>query len=193
MNSGIFLIQRGGELVEMKEQPYDSEDVLQQLLACYPNLLAGDQMNAATPRRWLLVRREMGVPAEEEGADRWSLDHLFLDQDAVPTLIEVKRSTDTCTDPHGAVIPSRRWPRTTRWRSRRARPFQLVIGKQKGPTSASKTDPEFRFTGFAENQGPQYFVAKFRTEELVSERVLSIEAAPREPPEAVQGFEHELS
>jgi hypothetical protein len=26
---------------------------------------------------------------------RWSLDHLFFDQDAVPTLIEVKRSSDT--------------------------------------------------------------------------------------------------
>ena len=27
--------------------------------------------------------------------DRWSLDHLFLDQDGVPTLVEVKRSSDT--------------------------------------------------------------------------------------------------
>ena len=28
-------------------------------------------------------------------AGRWSVDHLFLDQDAVPTLVEVKRSSDT--------------------------------------------------------------------------------------------------
>jgi hypothetical protein len=95
MNSGIFLIQSGGDLVEMKEQSYDTEDVLQELLAKYPNLLAGDQMDGAAPRRWLLVSREMGVPSEEEGGDRWSLDHLFLDQDAIPTLIEVKRSSDT--------------------------------------------------------------------------------------------------
>jgi hypothetical protein len=95
MASGIFLIQSSGELVEMKPQRYDSEEVLQLLLVRYPNLLAGDQMNAAVPRRWLLVSREMGVPSEEQGADRWSLDHLFLDQDAVPTLVEVKRSTDT--------------------------------------------------------------------------------------------------
>jgi hypothetical protein len=27
--------------------------------------------------------------------NRWSVDHLFLDQDAVPTIVEVKRSTDT--------------------------------------------------------------------------------------------------
>src|SRR5262249_20940385 len=95
MNGGIFLIQSGGGLVEMKEQPYDTEPVLLELLAKYPNLLAGDQMDGAAPRRWLLVSREMGVPSEEEGGDRWSLDHLFLDQDAIPTLIEVKRSSDT--------------------------------------------------------------------------------------------------
>jgi hypothetical protein len=95
MNGGIFLIQSGGDLVEMKEEPYGTEAVLQELLAKYPNLLAGDQMDAAAPRRWLLVSREMGVPGEEAGGDRWSLDHLFLDQDAIPTLIEVKRSSDT--------------------------------------------------------------------------------------------------
>lgn len=37
----------------------------------------------------------MGVPSEEGGSDRWSADHLFLDQDAIPTIVEVKRGTDT--------------------------------------------------------------------------------------------------
>lgn len=95
MSGGIFVIQSGGELVELKEQPYDSEDVLQELLGKYPNLLAGDQMDPVSPRRWLLVAREMGVPSEEDAGDRWSLDHLFLDQDAIPTMIEVKRSSDS--------------------------------------------------------------------------------------------------
>jgi hypothetical protein len=70
MNGGIFLIQSGGELVEMKEQPYDTEAVPQELLAKCPNLLAGDQIDGAAPRRWLLVSREMGVPSEEEGGGR---------------------------------------------------------------------------------------------------------------------------
>jgi hypothetical protein len=44
MSSGaIFLIQDNGQLMEMNEQEYDSEDVLQTLLAKYPNLLAGDK------------------------------------------------------------------------------------------------------------------------------------------------------
>jgi hypothetical protein len=95
MSSGMFLIQADGELVEMSERPYDSEDLLQGLLAKYPNLLAGDQINDADPRRWLLIKREAPLPSEENGAIRWSVDHLFLDQDAVPTLVEVKRSTNT--------------------------------------------------------------------------------------------------
>lgn len=94
MTGGIFLIQNDGNLVEMNEQPYDSESLLQELIAKYPNLLAGDGQSTIA-RKWLLIRREMGVPGELDGADRWSLDHLFLDQDAVPTLVEVKRSSDT--------------------------------------------------------------------------------------------------
>lgn len=94
-SGAIYVMQGDDSLVEVREQQYDSEQLLQQLLARYPNLLAGDQMNAREPRRWLLIAREMGVPDEDDGAGRWSLDHLFLDQDGVPTLVEVKRSSDT--------------------------------------------------------------------------------------------------
>ncbi len=79
----------------MHEQKYDSEDLLQTLLAKYPDLLAGGDDSAGSPRRWLLVKREVGVPDKETGGSRWSLDHVFIDQEAVPTLVEVKRSDDT--------------------------------------------------------------------------------------------------
>lgn len=95
MSASIFLLQDSNDVVRMKEAPYDSEALLQQLLAQYPDLLAGDQIDSGEPRRWLLVSREMAIPGEEDGAGRWSLDHLFLDQDAIPTLVEVKRSCDT--------------------------------------------------------------------------------------------------
>ncbi len=58
-------------------------------------MLAGDEFEGDAPRRWLLVSRELPVGSEAEGSGRWSVDHLFVDQDAVPTLVEVKRSTDT--------------------------------------------------------------------------------------------------
>lgn len=95
MTGRIFHLNETGEATPMEEQPYDAECVLQELLAKHPDLLAGEQINSSDPRRWLLVSREMGVPGEKGGAARWSLDHLFLDQDGIPTLVEVKRSTDT--------------------------------------------------------------------------------------------------
>src|SRR5215212_6673021 len=95
MNPGIFLIQDNEELVEMNEQPYNSEKLLQTWLAKYPALLVANQINAKDPRRFLLIEQECGVPAKEQGSDRWKIDHLFLDQEAVPTIVEVKRSSDT--------------------------------------------------------------------------------------------------
>lgn len=87
-------IKQGDTLIEMTEQRYDAESVLQQLLTDHPNLLVGDQ-DGEQRKRWLLVQAEMGVGDDPEGGGRWSLDHLFLDEEGVPTLVEVKRSTDT--------------------------------------------------------------------------------------------------
>jgi hypothetical protein len=96
MNGRIFLLdETQRRLSPMKEQAYDSEDLLQTLLADYPDLLAGDQIDDTAPRSWLLVSREIGVPDAEAAPDRWAVDHLFLNQDGVPTLVEVKRSSDT--------------------------------------------------------------------------------------------------
>jgi uncharacterized DUF497 family protein len=95
MSGGIYLLRGEDELVEMAEQPYDSEDILQALIAKFPSLLAGDQYGTDAPRRWLLIGREAALPDTKDGGGRWSVDHLFFDQDAVPTLVEVKRSSDT--------------------------------------------------------------------------------------------------
>ncbi|WP_377475498.1 MAG: hypothetical protein P2A85_21885 [Microcoleus anatoxicus] len=92
MAGGIYLIQDDDRLLEMMEQPYDSEDQLQDLLVTYPNLIAGDQIDRATARKWLLISREVLVPSDEETAVQWSLDHLFIDQNAVPTLVDVRRT-----------------------------------------------------------------------------------------------------
>lgn len=94
MKGNIYLLQ-DNNLAELTEQPYDSENLLQELLAKYPDLLAGDQIDDAQPRRWLLIRREMSVPSSSTEGARWALDHLLLDQDAIPTFVEVKRSSDS--------------------------------------------------------------------------------------------------
>jgi len=92
--AGVYLLQENGHLMEMVEQPYASEALLQSLVAQYPSVLAGHQIDPNNPRKWLLIGRECGIPKEQNGGDHWAVDHLFLDQDAVPTLIEVKRSSD---------------------------------------------------------------------------------------------------
>ena len=97
MTGKIYLLQDNGSLHAMTERSYVTEERLQLLLKDYPDLLAGDQMDEQNPRRWLLVSREVGVPIEEGGGDWMSLDHLFLDQDAIPT--ELCQGTGTSAQP----------------------------------------------------------------------------------------------
>jgi hypothetical protein len=94
-NDAIFLISDSGQLQRVEHQLYTSEDILQELVAKHPEVLAGDQMDPIEPPRWLLIRREATIPDSTAGQDRWWLDHLLLDQFGIPTLVEVKRSTDT--------------------------------------------------------------------------------------------------
>jgi ribosomal protein L7Ae-like RNA K-turn-binding protein len=94
--ASVFLVdEETNTLCSMKETPFEKELVLQDLLTKYPNLIPGDELDEESPRRWLLVSDEMGIPDNDGGGDRWSLDHLFLDQDGVPTYIECKRASDT--------------------------------------------------------------------------------------------------
>jgi hypothetical protein len=95
MESDAIFMRSSSGLVALEASSYEAEEVLQRLLAEHPQLLAGYQMNRTDPRRFLLVSREAGIPGHDGGGGRWSIDHLFLDQDGIPTLVEVKRSSDT--------------------------------------------------------------------------------------------------
>lgn len=61
------------------------EDALQALLEENPNLIPGKQIapSSDSPPKFVLLRREMPISG-------WSLDHLFVDQFGVPTLVEAK-------------------------------------------------------------------------------------------------------
>ena len=71
MSSGVFVLQKDGKLVEMNQQQYDSEDILQTLLATHPNLLAGDQIDELNPRKWILISREYSIPDKETSEGRF--------------------------------------------------------------------------------------------------------------------------
>jgi hypothetical protein len=95
MGTGIFLEEVDNKLVEMTVEHYELEDVLQTLLIEHPDLLPGDQINQLSPRKWVLVAREQPLRSEQGGSNRWNIDHVFLDQDGILTLVEVKRSSDS--------------------------------------------------------------------------------------------------
>ncbi|MCU0650506.1 MAG: hypothetical protein MUF00_21140 [Gemmatimonadaceae bacterium] len=93
MPSSIFHVDPNDRLTALQETLFESEALLQQLLARFPQILSGEADDGPSPT-WLLVTREMPVPDDATSGGRWSLDHLFLDHRAIPTLVEVKRSTD---------------------------------------------------------------------------------------------------
>lgn len=94
MANVIYLKDENGRLTTLKETAYDSEDIFQRLLEDYPTLLTG-QGEEEENNKWVLLSREMGVPEYDGGSSQWFLDHLFVDKNATPILVEVKRSTDT--------------------------------------------------------------------------------------------------
>ena len=94
MGERIYARSQDGRLEPLEEQAFATEDDLQALIADHPELLDGKQIQPDNPRRWILVTREKGI-AESPGASRrWAVDHLIVDQDAVPTLVEVKRASN---------------------------------------------------------------------------------------------------
>ncbi len=95
MSDSIFLVGDDGSVTEAPSSVYNAEAELQELLAGNVQLLPGAQINRDNPRRWLLIKREAGVPNREGGGGWWSVDHLVVDQDAMPTFVEVKRASDT--------------------------------------------------------------------------------------------------
>jgi len=68
---------------------------LHQLLLQDPSILPGDQINPDDPRKWIILKNELDIKDPSNGEPRWSLDFLFIDQDATPTFIECKRFLDT--------------------------------------------------------------------------------------------------
>lgn len=89
----VFVL--GEELRALELGGFETEAEFQELLARHPRVLDFGSLADGRPVRLVLVAREMGVPTSTEGGPAYWLDHLFVDADGVPTLVEVKRATDT--------------------------------------------------------------------------------------------------
>ncbi|MBO0685249.1 MAG: hypothetical protein J2P45_19015, partial [Candidatus Dormibacteraeota bacterium] len=88
MPDDLILMEQGDALVALEATPYDAGAVLHDLVDAHPELLAGAQMDRSNPRRF--------VPLRHEALDgEWDREHLFLDQDGIPTIVEVVHSSDS--------------------------------------------------------------------------------------------------
>ena len=94
MAERIYTRAERGRLEPLEEKPFSTEDELQALIAEHPELLDGEQIRPGDPRRWILISREKGIAETSDASARWAIDHLMIDQDAVPTLAEVKRGSN---------------------------------------------------------------------------------------------------
>ena len=86
-------ILNGKNAKEMPEHRYEEEADLQELIANNPNLVA--RAWGGQEHQIYLICREMISQASEDEGNSFSLDHLLVDDEGVPILVEVKRSTDT--------------------------------------------------------------------------------------------------
>ena len=94
MTERIYTRDQQGQLEPLEEEHFAKEEELQALIAEHPEVLDGEQMRPGAPLRWILIAREQGIAESSDAAARWAVDHLLVDQDAVPTLVEVKRGSN---------------------------------------------------------------------------------------------------
>lgn len=72
----------------LEHRPFDTEDELQSLIFDHPETLPGN---------CVLLTREKGVPESSGSGANWWVDLLFIDDDGIPTLIEVKKASNSET------------------------------------------------------------------------------------------------
>ncbi len=90
--SKLYFLQ-GEHVLPANESLYQNESELQRLIAENPQLLLRDPDDET--QQLYLIRQEFPLQDTQNNSSASALDHLFIDQNGVPVLVEVKRSTDT--------------------------------------------------------------------------------------------------
>ncbi len=140
----IFHLTATGEPMALTRAPFENEAELQAVIANHPEIIG-----AAINRDLLLVRREQPIADKAGGGDRWSIDHLFVDRDGTPVLVEVKRATDTRARREVvAQMLDYAANGSAYWNESGLRDGFAATCKARGP--AEDTDPEHVLSGFLE-------------------------------------------
>ena len=91
MAMSLFHVDNAGTLNPLSKTPFGSDEELQALITAHPALLGGDPDGGGG---WFAVARRGPPPDGADRSPKWSVEHLFLAQDAAPTVVETLRSTD---------------------------------------------------------------------------------------------------
>lgn len=90
----LHVVGQDGGLLPMEATPFSLEVDFQALLELHPGLIPGELVDEDRPRHWLLIEREASIALGDADGSRGRVDHLFVDQDGWPTLVEIKRASD---------------------------------------------------------------------------------------------------
>lgn len=93
MDNKLYLMN-DGQANEMQARKYEKEADLQKIIKDNPDLLARS-MEDGTCKKLYLVKQEYSIKELEYGSISYSLDHIMVDEEGIPVLVEVKRSSDT--------------------------------------------------------------------------------------------------
>ena len=85
---GVFVFKDDNILVNLRVADFATEDDFQRLLAKFPELLVGNQIDSVSPRRFILVQLEAGIGSEAGSTARWFIDHLSWIRTACPPLLK---------------------------------------------------------------------------------------------------------
>lgn len=91
----MFAYDGESTLAKLDLHAYEKEIHLQELITRFPELLVADLVSVEDSPRWMLVEREFKVPGVIDIGSAFKLDAVFLDQDGIPVLVEVKRAANT--------------------------------------------------------------------------------------------------
>jgi hypothetical protein len=81
----VFTIDASGALKELIPSSCEKESILESLIAEYPRILGTDTGSLDDDLRWMLIDRQFRLPGT-----RLLIDLLFVDQNGIPTIVEVK-------------------------------------------------------------------------------------------------------
>ncbi len=95
MSGSIFVVSEDNKILELKESKYENEAIFQELIEKYPNILAEIKFHQIIQENGFLLQEKWGFQEKMVEMIDGFRTHLFIDQDAIPTFVEVKRSSDT--------------------------------------------------------------------------------------------------